>query len=259
MNGLVSVVVPVYKTEKYLARCVESITGQTYRDLEILLVDDGSPDGSGALCDRLAEKDERIRVIHKKNGGLSDARNAGIEAAAGQYLVFCDSDDYMETGIIEKALEQMNSSGADLVVWAYSADFADPDENTVSRSVCAADETLYPGHADCLAEKDVQGLLGYAWNKLYKKSLITDGIRFEKGTALVEDVLFNAQVICLCGRVRMIGDVGTHYLHRDASTLGNKYYPDFSGLILRACGAKRQIMAHFGCSGDTIEASPATP
>ena len=91
----VSIIVPIYNVEKYLKKCVNSIINQTYKSLEIILVDDGSPDRSGALCDRLAEKDSRIRVIHKANGGVSTARNAGIEAATGEYICFVDSDDWL--------------------------------------------------------------------------------------------------------------------------------------------------------------------
>lgn len=95
-DPLISVIVPVYKTEKYLERCVESICGQSYTNLEIILVDDGSPDNSGALCDALAQEDERIRVIHKENGGLSSARNAGLDAMTGEYVCFVDSDDLID-------------------------------------------------------------------------------------------------------------------------------------------------------------------
>ena len=93
---LISVIVPVYKVEQYLPQCVESILNQTYRNLELILVDDGSPDGCGKICDAYAEKDSRVRVIHKKNGGLSDARNAGLNAASGDYLSFIDGDDWIE-------------------------------------------------------------------------------------------------------------------------------------------------------------------
>ena len=98
----VSVIIPVYKVERYLDACVESVIGQTYTDLEILLVDDGSPDCCPAMCDAWAEKDPRIRVIHRKNGGLSAARNTGIEAASGEFLIFTDSDDRMEPDAVRR-------------------------------------------------------------------------------------------------------------------------------------------------------------
>ena len=102
---MISVIVPVYNRKETLERCVQSLRGQTYPDLEIILVDDGSTDGSGALCNALAREDVRIRVIHKENGGVSSARNAGIEAAKGEYLMFTDSDDYAEAQMAEKLLE----------------------------------------------------------------------------------------------------------------------------------------------------------
>lgn len=97
----ISVIVPVYKVEKYLDRCIESIVNQTYPDLELILVDDGSPDNCPALCDAWAERDERIRVIHKKNGGLSSARNAGMDVMCGKYVCFIDSDDWIELNFLE--------------------------------------------------------------------------------------------------------------------------------------------------------------
>ena len=106
MNGvseeLISVIVPVYKVEKYLDRCVESIVGQTYENLEIILVDDGSPDSCGDMCDAWAQRDSRVKVVHKKNGGLSDARNAGVEASTGAWIGFSDSDDYIAPDMYER-------------------------------------------------------------------------------------------------------------------------------------------------------------
>ena len=104
-NPKISVIVPVYKVEKYLDKCVESIVNQTYKNLEIILVDDGSPDNCPAMCDEWAEKDERIRVIHKENGGLADARNAGMDIATGDYIGFVDSDDWIEPNMYEVLLK----------------------------------------------------------------------------------------------------------------------------------------------------------
>ncbi len=117
----VSIIVPVYKTEAYLEKCVESIRSQSFSDWELLLVDDGSPDGSGALCDLLAGRDARIRVIHKENGGVSSARNAGLKAAAGSFVSFIDSDDWIEPGMIAWLLQKKEESGADLIGCGYAA------------------------------------------------------------------------------------------------------------------------------------------
>ncbi len=111
----VSVIVPVYKVEPYLRRCVDSILAQTFTDFELILVDDGSPDNCGAICDEYAEKDSRVKVIHKKNGGVSSARNMGLDAARGEYIYFCDGDDYIEKELLADAVQAM--SGYDMVVF----------------------------------------------------------------------------------------------------------------------------------------------
>ena len=114
MQDLISIIVPVYKVEKYLKRCVDSILAQTYPCLEVILVDDGSPDGCPAICDEYAREDRRVRVIHKENGGLSDARNAGIDAAKGKFLGFVDSDDYVHPRFYELLLQALKGEGADI-------------------------------------------------------------------------------------------------------------------------------------------------
>ena len=113
---MISVIVPVYNVESYLARCVDSILTQTYQNLEVILVDDGSKDNSGVICDDYARRDSRVNVIHKENGGLSSARNAGIEAAGGEYLAFVDSDDWIEPDAYERLLSAMQKHAAKLVV-----------------------------------------------------------------------------------------------------------------------------------------------
>ena len=125
MNWLVSIIVPIYKVEPYLDQCVQSIVDQTYANLEIILVDDGSPDNCPAMCDAWAEKDSRIRVIHKANGGVSSARNAGLDMATGSYIAFVDADDWLEPAAVEILLEQAVSTGADIVVGNYYFDYVD--------------------------------------------------------------------------------------------------------------------------------------
>lgn len=119
MSELVSVIVPVYKVERYLSRCVDSILQQSYSNLEVILVDDGSPDSCGMICDEYQKNDRRIRVIHKSNGGLSDARNYGIEAAQGKYLAFVDSDDWLDFDMIDILYRVLTSQGADIAECSY--------------------------------------------------------------------------------------------------------------------------------------------
>ena len=114
MTDLVSVIVPIYKVEKYLGKCVDSIINQTYKNLEIILVDDGSPDNSGKICDEYAKKDNRIKVIHKENGGLSSARNAGLDVATGEFIAFVDSDDRIHLDFVEKLYRAIKEENADI-------------------------------------------------------------------------------------------------------------------------------------------------
>ena len=142
-HGLVTVVVPVYKTERYLDQCIESIVGQTYADLEILLIDDGSPDNCPAICDQWAARDSRIRVIHKTNAGLGMARNTGIENASGEYICFFDSDDYVDPKTIELAYESCKKERADIAVFG----FANVDSQGVQtkKSVLRPPKKVYSG------------------------------------------------------------------------------------------------------------------
>ena len=125
MSELLSVIIPVYKVEQYLDQCVESVVNQTYCNLDIILVDDGSPDKCGAMCDAWAEKDSRIRVVHKQNEGLGFARNSGLDVANGEYFAFLDSDDYLENTMYERLMEKAHKTGADIAVCGYYVQMPD--------------------------------------------------------------------------------------------------------------------------------------
>lgn len=140
---VISVIVPIYKVEQYLRQCVDSILNQTHRALEVILVDDGSPDGSGKICDEYAARDSRVRVIHKENGGLSDARNAGIDIARGDYIAFVDSDDWLEPDTYESMLAAMEKYQAKLVC---AGRFDNSDETgACTVGLCPEKEELLPG------------------------------------------------------------------------------------------------------------------
>ena len=148
-NELVSVIVPVYKVEPYLDRCVASILAQTYPNLEVILVDDGSPDNCPALCDAWAQRDARIRVIHKKNGGLSDARNVGLDAASGAYISFVDSDDYIAENFIETLYDLLHEYHTDISAVHWKLVYADAPE--VPAPLSSRNVTLFQG-ADAIRE-----------------------------------------------------------------------------------------------------------
>lgn len=148
-NELVSVIVPVYKVEPYLDRCVASILAQTYPNLEVILVDDGSPDNCPALCDAWAQRDARIRVIHKKNGGQSDARNVGLDAASGAYISFVDSDDYIAENFIETLYDLLHEYHTDISAVHWKLVYADAPE--VPAPPSSRNVTLFQG-ADAIRE-----------------------------------------------------------------------------------------------------------
>ena len=186
MCELVSIIVPVYKTEKYLSRCMNSIWKQDYTRLEVILVDDGSPDKSGELCDELAQLDDRVHVIHKKNGGLSSARNAGIEASTGKYICFVDSDDYIEEDYVSTLYRLIERHNADLAKIKY-IEISSDDYSEKSNSV---QESIYEDNE--VERAFLQLRVDSACVFMYKKSLIGD-IRFPEGKTS-EDIPFNFRI-----------------------------------------------------------------
>lgn len=190
-NGLVSVIVAVYNIEKYIAKCIDSIQRQTYSNLEIILVDDGSTDTSGAICDSFAEKDNRIIVIHRKNGGLSAARNSGLEIAKGEFIAFVDGDDWIEEGMYETMVLQARKHNAELVACRYACIYGEKREDRSSEAVY-----VYQGLemlSKYLEEDENVVIQHAAWNKLYRRELIGDE-RFPEGK-LYEDVVFSAKML----------------------------------------------------------------
>lgn len=249
----VSVVIPVYNTKKYLRKCVDSVLAQTYDNLEIILVNDGSTDDSGALCDEIAKGFNNVIVIHKENGGLSDARNAGIAVATGEYTCFLDSDDWMDEDCIEEALNEVKSSSADVVVWGYHTDFHDENERVKSSRDVIPAQFISNDNVDENMDVDkLIGLCGYAWNKLYKTEIIKDK-EFAKGISLVEDILFNAEVMTENVKVSFINKAFTHYIQRQRVTLGTKYYPDYLDLKTMAIEADEKILTCWNTPKEIID------
>lgn len=186
---MVSVIVPIYKTEQYLKKCIDSLLSQTYKDIEIILVDDGSPDGCPGICDEYAAKDERIRVIHRENGGLSAARNSGIDASKGDFLMFVDSDDYVSPQYVEKTLKKAIETDSDIVFCNYMF------VNELGEEIPNDNYTYYK-REDCFDSLEALSLFenkayrtffDISCNKLYKRDLFDD-LRFPEGVSLVEDI-----------------------------------------------------------------------
>lgn len=197
MNDLISVIVPVFRVEKYLKKCISSIQAQTYRNLEIILVDDGSDDGSSKICDDLAKNDSRIKVIHKSNGGLSSARNAGIELANGDYIGFVDSDDYIVENMYETLYSLMNQNNADIAI----CDFFQWDQNGVIGFKCKKEIQIYEKEEIIKRFFRINQDKGYfsVWCRLYKASILKN-IRFTENV-VNEDVDYSYRVFMNCKNV----------------------------------------------------------
>lgn len=178
MEALISIIVPVYGVEAYLGRCMESLLSQTYQNLEIILVDDGSPDRCPALCDAYKAQDARVQVIHQENAGLSGARNAGLSIARGEYVAFVDSDDYVAADYIRALYELMQESEADITQCRFAYVSGEPLESYKSRSY-----KVYRGESlmeQLYGEEEEATYFVVAWNKLYKRELFSK-IRYPQG------------------------------------------------------------------------------
>lgn len=230
----VSIIIPVYNVEKYLPKCLDSVLGQTYADLEIICVDDGTPDRSAAVILSYAEKDGRIKLISQKNQGLSGARNTGIKSATGEYIVFLDGDDWLDPKTVETAVSTAEKNNADVVMWSYVREFSDrSDEKKIfesdkifDESGCRelhrrmaglyGDETADPSNADSLVT---------AWGKLYRADIIKEnGLEFVD-TKLIgtEDALFNLQCFGFVRSAAFINRPFNHYRKDNDISLTRSY------------------------------------
>ena len=179
MQDLITLIVPIYMVETYLDRCITSLVTQTYKNLEIILVDDGSKDNCPALCDEWAKKDERIRVIHRENGGLSAARNSGIDAANGEYLAFVDSDDFVSEEFIETLYQACKQTGSQIAQCRY--EYVDGDKMTKDKEEVTEPMEVYSGREMIKGMSWRDGAYNVvAWNKLYHKSVF-EGVRYPEG------------------------------------------------------------------------------
>lgn len=213
MNELITVIVPVYNVEKYLSKCLESICKQTYSNLEILVVNDGSTDKSGEICEHYSTNDTRIKVIHRENGGLSAARNTALNCMTGNYVLFVDSDDYIEYNAIEVLYNTLKENNSDISICAY--DYVDEEgvvlntkKNSNELFVMDTNESLY--HL-----LDNKRITSSAWGKLYKSSLFSD-IRFPEGR-IYEDIPTTYKTFLLSEKIVYTSARLYKYLYRASS------------------------------------------
>ena len=215
-EDLISIIVPVYNVEQYLERCMTSILNQTYKKLEIILVDDGATDNSSKMCDEYARLDNRVKVIHKANGGLSDARNAGIEIATGEYIGYVDSDDWIEPDMYERMYNACIENDAQLAVCRYASEYKD-------KTVLGGKNTVVPLNRDELLKIYISGhdeyiIYNSVWSKLFKRELV-EGVQFPKGRNS-EDIMYTTKAFCKLEKAVYIDSCLYHYvLDREGSIM----------------------------------------
>lgn len=217
---MVSFIVPVYRCEASLERCVSSILAQTYTNLELILVDDGSPDNSGRLCDELAKQDPRIVVIHKENGGPSSARNRGLDAAKGQYVQFVDSDDYIDPDMTERLVCRMESQDVQLVLCGYLQVHPDHDEPQRFEEI---DRVLVKDVAKIVPNFVYRTFPNALWNKLYQRAYMDH--RFDERVRYGEDLLFNLQYLRKIQALSVCDFCPVHYVVDNPESLTGKVAP----------------------------------
>lgn len=227
----ISVIVPVYNVEAYLPKCLDSICAQTYRALEIILVDDGSPDASGKICDEYAQRDPRIRVIHQENGGVSSARNAGLAAATGEWLGWVDSDDWIEPDMFGCMLRKAIENRADIVVCSRTE--VHPDQSVIrsweKEQILAREEAL-----ELLLQNDM--MQNYLWDKLWNRRLFA-GIEFPLGRTY-EDIAVMHRLFTRAERVMVLPDAMYSYFQRSGSIVSDQR---LSGKINHFLAAKQRL------------------
>lgn len=204
-QGLVSIIVPVYKAEKYIHQCIDSLLAQTYRNIEVILVDDGSPDNCGKICDEYAAKDCRVKVIHQQNGGVSVARQTGIDHATGEYSIHADPDDWVELNMIEELVAKAVADNADMVICDF---YRESKSDRIH--VCQN-----PGNdmsAISIIRKILNGQLhGSCWNKLLRRERVVDVSFFPKDLCILEDTLYNIRILAKNIKLSYASNAFYHY------------------------------------------------
>lgn len=224
---MISVIVPVYNAEKYLRKCVDSIVDQTYRKLEIILVDDGSQDNSGMICDEYAQRDERVKVIHKENGGPASARNEGIKAATGDYVAFVDSDDWLDVNLYTDCILRMEY-GTDVLLFGLKNVDIDGSNEVVIRPEMS-EINISDSDKQKLFYVTKNSLLGYPWNKLLKRTIIGRTRFLDVG--IREDLCFTFEIINKIKCIQCADVYGYNYVRRESSILHSSNVNNVSDLL----------------------------
>ncbi len=220
-----SIIIPAYNSEKYIKKCVDSVLKQTYNNIEIIIVDDGSSDRTNEICHKMMNEDKRIFLITQQNSGSSSARNTGIEVATGDYITFVDSDDWIDEELYEKVIGKLEKDDADMVIFGITC-FSSKIKN---KTVRPEDNIIDNSNIEKQLIKIIRNdLYGYAWNKVYKSDLIKKmKIQFPCEIKKQEDLIFNLNILPYIKKISLSNETGYHYIQREDSLIHSK---EFEGL-----------------------------
>lgn len=248
----VSIIVPVYNCERYLKRCVDSILAQTFPDIEVILVDDGSPDGSGAICDEYAKRDERVVVIHKENGGVSSARNMGLDRASGEYIMFCDSDDCVSPEWVEKLYHLVSRAEVDWAFCGYQMVSSEDGSLISEHPIKELTETV-PGRAFWELKK--RYFFNMPWNKVFKKEMLDRfAIRFDGNVSYNEDLIFNLRYLKVCKkRIGMCEEPLYYYTLGKNDSLTHRFHANYWEIKKRCMEELRESINECGLDFSEIK------
>lgn len=254
LSILVSIIVPVYKAERFLEKCVNSILNQTYSHFELILVNDGSPDNSSVLCDKYAKSDARVIVKHTENQGVSAARNEGLLLARGEYIVFVDSDDWIEPGFLAAGLHRIVSHNADLYISGLVEETFRNNELVSS--------VLHEGKNKLYSIKELFDAFNVEYPfflicgptcKLYRRDIIQqNNIHFDVKTTFGEDMLFNCDYLQRANKVAFSSEVFYHYFRGNPDSLFSRYYPDMYEINIPLYERMLSLMRDVKCDGNAI-------
>lgn len=240
-NAVISIIIPVYNAERYIAECVDSVCNQSYPYIEVILVDDGSTDSSRYICDQYAENNKKIKVVHKTNGGVSSARNIGIETASGDYLMFVDSDDSIEPNAVAILMDVIsNANDIDFIVSSYF-DIYSNNEKEVKRIV---------DHYTEIRESELKSfyannymLFATPWSKLYVSKIVSDnGLRFDETVKYGEDMIFNMQYLNYTKHIVLLSSPIYNYKLLATGSSQTKYFPNMADYRIKTFEAIKKLV-----------------
>lgn len=253
MNNLISIIVPIYCAEDYLNYCIDSILAQSYKNFELILVNDGSTDNSGKICDDYAKKDDRIKVIHKENAGVSSARNTGIENAKGEYILFIDSDDYVDSDYCSAFIAAKEEYPKVENIWCCINTVSNYNEKSNSKIEKNLYTVYYKNQFMTLHQK---GLTSSPFNKLYcRNTILKNKLKMDTNLSLGEDLLFNIDYLSNTNKeIVVINKPLYNYVCNGKISLANKYYENMFDIYVRINNKLLNACNRFGCDNKEITA-----